>query len=188
LATPLYKPIYATFMAVFISLVLGVFIWIIGSLLGLPYFFEEGYRTYPSGLLIVFIAMVVLGASAFVTSFTKNKWYGLMVLLIGTIVGFIVLVILDWVIDQWDTTTILVMALMMMIIVIGVVFNMFGKTVPVIATWAVLSLIVTVVIMRWIESLWGTSFLYWLIAVIVVVLYAVVGLSYVLIPKRMLEA
>jgi hypothetical protein len=183
----LYKPIYHTFLAVFVTLVLGIFTWMIGSLIGLPSFFDSDYRVYPSGLLIAFMAMIVAGVAVFVASFTVSKWYGLLALLVATILAFIVLVLLQWVIETWDTTTILVMALMLMAIAIGLIFNMFGKTAPIIGAWFGGSLIVTFLVMDWILTKWGTSFLYYLIVVVVVLLYVVVFLSYVLIPKRMLE-
>jgi phosphotransferase system glucose/maltose/N-acetylglucosamine-specific IIC component len=71
-------------------------------------------------------------------------------------------------------------------IVAGMALLMFARFKVTIATWFVLSLILTVFVMRWLETTWGTSLLYYLVVVVIVVLYFVVLLMFVLIPKSFL--
>lgn len=184
----LYRPLYATWLAIYLSMVLGVVTWIVGSLLGLPSVFDEGYRAFPSGLLLVFVIMGVIAASTFLASFTGRKWMGVVAFPIFTFLAVLVLIVLDWLLDTWDATTLLVVVIMFAIIVVGLVAHLYRKNAVIIATWLVLSVAACAVVLGWVQSTWGTSFLFYLMVVAAVAAYVVVMLTYVLVPKSLLEA
>jgi hypothetical protein len=184
--TAIYKPIYSTWMALYITFVLGIFVWMIGSLIGLPSVFEESYREFPSGLLIVFVVMIVAAASVFVASFTQRKAYGIVAVAIFSAVAVIGLWLIHWALETWDTTTLLMAVIMMGAIAVGFVVEFLARYKSAFVAWLVISILVSVVITNWIYETWGTSLLFYLIILVVIVLYVAVFLSYVLIPKRIL--
>jgi hypothetical protein len=182
----IYKPIYYTWVAVYVTLVLGILIWILGGLVGLPWIWDYHYRAFPSGLLLVFIIMGVVAATVLVTSFTGRRYLGAITASIGTFAAVLILWFLTWILDTWDATTMLMIVIMLAFIVAGLAVLIFARYPSVILTWLVVAVGFTVLIMVWLESTWGTSLLYYLVAVVVVVMYVVVLLMFVLIPKSFL--
>jgi len=183
----IYRPVYYTWIALFVSLVLGIFIWILGGLFDLPWIWDEFYRGWPSGLMLVFIISAIAAASVFVGVFTNRKYLAAIVAAVGTLVGIIALWAIGWILDTWDTTTMIVIVMMLAGVVIGLALLVFARYRAAIAAWFVLSAIFCVWVMIWLESTWGTSFLYWLVVLVVVVLYVVVFLAFLLIPKSFME-
>ncbi|NIP37239.1 MAG: hypothetical protein GWN18_19935 [Thermoplasmata archaeon] len=187
MAQTIYKPIYYTWIALYMSLVLGILIWILGGLIDLPWIWDEFYRAFPSGLLLVFILSFLIAISVFVGVFTDRAYLGAIVAALGGLITVLALWVIGWIMDTWDTTTMIVAVLMLAGIAIGLVFIFFARFAAAIAAWFILSLIFTVWVMLWIESKWGTSTLYWLFAAIALILYVVVAIAHVLIPKRVVE-
>jgi len=183
----IYRPVYYTWVALFVSLVLGIFIWILGGLFGLPWIWDEFYREWPSGLMLVFIISAIVAASVFVGVFTNRKYFGAIVAAIGSLVGIIALWAIGWILDTWDTTTMIVVIMMLAGIVMGMALLVFARFKAAVAAWFVLSAIFCAWVLLWLETTWGTSFLYWMLLVIVVVLYVVVFLMFIIIPKSFLR-
>ena len=186
MTSAIYRPIYKTWLTIYVCLVLGIIIWVMGTLLDLGSVFADAYREFPSGLLIVFVVTILAAATVFVGSFTGKTYLALIVASVGSFAAVIILWVLVWIIDTWDTTTMFILVIMLAGIVAGMALLMFARFKVTIATWFVLSLIFTVAVMRWMETTWGTSLLYYLLVVIIVVLYFFVLIMFVLIPKSFL--
>ncbi len=186
MTSAIYRPIYKTWLTVYVCLVLGIIVWILGTLLDLGSVFADSYREFPSGLLLVFVITILAAATVFVGSFTGKTYLALIVASVGSFAAVIIMWALVWVLDTWDTTTMFVLVIMLAGIVAGMALLFFARFKVTIATWFVLSLIFTVAVMRWMETTWGTSLLYYLLVVIIVVLYFFVLLMFVMIPKSFL--
>jgi hypothetical protein len=184
----LYRPIYYTWIVLYVTLVVGILVWILGRLVDLPWIWSEHYREYPSGLLLVFIFAFVAAASVFVGVFTGRKYLAAIVAAVAVAIGVIALYVIGWIMDIWDTATMLVVVLMLALVVIGVVFVFFARLKVVVLAWFVFSVVVCIVVIRWLESTWGTSFLFWLVLVMAALLYVVVALAFIMIPKSFVEA
>jgi hypothetical protein len=184
---PIYRPIYYTWIALYVTLVLGIFVWILGGLFDLPWIWDEFYREWPSGLMLVFIVAVLVAITVFVGAFTNRKYLAAIVAALGGLITALILWAIGWILETWDTTTMIVIVIMLVFVVVGLVFLFFARLKVAIAAWFVLSAIICVWVLLWIESIWGTSFLYWLLVVVVVVLYVVVFLMHILLPKSFLE-
>jgi len=187
MAQTIYKPIYATWIVVYVTLVVGILVWILGGLLDLPWIWDEFYREFPSGLILVFVVTALAAASVFVSSFTGRAYLGLLAAAFGTLVAIIALWIIGWIMDTWDTTSMLVAVLMLAAIAVGLAVFFFARFTAAIVAWLVLSGLVCVAILWWLESQWGTSFLYYLLAVVAIALYAIVLAVFALVPKRFVE-
>jgi hypothetical protein len=183
----IYRPIYFTWIAMYISLVVGILVWILGGLFDLPWIWDEFYRGFPSGLLLVFIIAILAAASVFVGAFTDRPYLGAIVASLGGLISVLVLWVIGWIMDTWDTTTMIVAVIMLAGVAVGLVFLLFARFKSAILAWFILSLVFCVWVLLWIESTWGTSFLFWLLVVVVAVLYVVVFLAHILIPKSFLE-
>ena len=186
MTTPIYRPIYKTWLTVYVCLVLGIIIWVVGTLLDLGSVFADSYREFPSGLIIVFVVTALAAVTVFVISFTGRTYLGLIVASVGSFAAVIILWVIIWILDTWDTSTMIILVINLACIVAGMALLMFARFKVTIATWFVLSLILTVYVMSWLESTWGTTLLYYLLVVVIVVLYFVVLLMFVLIPKSFL--
>ncbi|UCC92900.1 MAG: hypothetical protein JSW25_09585 [Thermoplasmata archaeon] len=187
MSQPIYRPIYYTWVAMYVTLVLGILIWILGGLFDLPWIWDEYYRAFPSGLLLVFIISIIVALAVFVGAFTNHKYLGAIVASLGALIIVLVLWAISWILDTWDTTTMIVVVIMLAGVAVGLVFLVFARWRSTIAAWFVLSAIFCVWVLLWVESTWGTSFLYWLLVVVVAVLYVVVFLAHLLIPKSFME-
>lgn len=183
----IYRPVYYTWITLYSAMVLGILIWILGGLFDLPWIWDRFYREFPSGLLLVFIIAFLAAASVFVGVFTNRRYLGGIVAAVGTLVAVIALWVIGWILDTWDTTTMLVLLLMLAAVAVGLALLVFARHKAAVAAWFVLSAAVCVWILAWLESTWGTSLLYWLVIAVVVVLYVVIFLAFVLIPKSFLE-
>jgi hypothetical protein len=186
MAVPIYRPIYKTWLTVYVCLVIGIIAWIMGTLLDLGSVFADSYREFPSGLLLVFVITILAAATVFVGAFTGKTYLALIVASVGSFAAVLILWVIVWILDTWDTTTMFILVIMLAGIVAGMALLFFARWKATIATWFVLSLIFTVAVMRWMETTWGTSLLYWLVVVIIVVLYFFVLLMFVMIPKSFL--
>ena len=187
MAQPLYRPIYYTWIALYVTLVLGIFAWILGGLFDLPWIWDEYYRAWPSGLMLVFIIAVLVAITVFVGVFTNRTYLAAIVAALGGLITVIILWAIAWIMDTWDTTTMIVVVIMMASIVMGLALLFFARYKVTIAAWFALSAIFCLWVILWIESIWGTSFLFWLLVVVVPVLYVVVFLMFILLPKSFLE-
>lgn len=183
----IYKPIYATWIVVYVTLVVGILVWILGGLLDLPWIWDKYYREFPSGLLLVFVITALAAASVFVGSFTGRAYLGGLAAAFGTLIAIIALWVIGWIMDTWDTTSMLVVVMMLAVIAVGLAVFMFARFIAAVVAWLVLSALVCVAILVWLEDKWGTSFLYYLLVVVAVALYAVVLAVFALVPKRFVE-
>ncbi|UCC92893.1 MAG: hypothetical protein JSW25_09550 [Thermoplasmata archaeon] len=104
----LYRPIFNTWIAFIIALMVSLISWIVAASLELGEMFSPDYSGFPSPFFMVLVISVAVGFIAFIWFFLERE--GITVLaIIGVTVGiYVVIILLDWVLTKWGSQMILI--------------------------------------------------------------------------------
>ena len=104
----LYRPIFNTWIAFIIALMVSLISWIVSAAAGVGGIFDPDFTGFPSPLFMVLVVSFAVGFVTFIWFFMARE--GITVLaIIGVVIGiYVVIVLLDWVLTTWGSQMILI--------------------------------------------------------------------------------
>jgi len=104
----LYRPIFNTWIAFIIALMVSLISWIVIASLGVGGMFDPDYVGFPSPLFMVLVISVAVGFVTFIWFFLERE--GITALAIaGMVIGiYVVIILLDWVLNKWGSMMLLI--------------------------------------------------------------------------------
>lgn len=145
----LYRPIYYTWLAFMGALLVGLSVWVVGSMLGLPGIFDDGYTEFPSPLFMVLVCSAGFAVVVFVGTFLAKP--GLPVLaILGVVIGIPVLIILlRWLLETWGSKMILIAVPVPIGLFTGVQLMLFIRKRVEAGVWITFFLVIVFAVLTW---------------------------------------
>jgi hypothetical protein len=138
----LYRPIFNTWIVFMIALVVGLVVWITGTLIGLGGIFDPEYTGFPSPLLMVLICAVGAGAVTFIWFFMKRPVLTIITIIAIPIAIYVVIILLDWVLGNWGTRVIVLMIPVALGIFTGMQLMLFLRKRVAAGVWITFALVI----------------------------------------------
>lgn len=138
----LYRPIFNTWIVFMIALVVGLVVWITGTLIGLGGIFDPEYTDFPSPLLMVLICAVGAGAVTFIWFFMKRPVLTIITIIAIPIAIYVVIILLDWVLGNWGTRVIVLMIPVALGIFTGMQLMLFLRKRVAAGVWITFALVI----------------------------------------------
>jgi hypothetical protein len=162
----LYRPIFNTWIAFIIALMVSLISWIVAAYLELGEIFSPDYTGFPSPIFMVLVISVAVGFITFIWFFLERE--GITALaLIGVTVGiYVAIILLDWVLTKWGSQMILIAVPIGLGVFTGVQLMLFIRKRVEAGVWITFALIIVFAGLTW----WA-SFTDWEFLALSVILY-----------------
>ncbi len=104
----LYRPIFNTWIAFIIALMVSLISWIVIASLDVGGMFDPDYVGFPSPLFMVLVISVAVGFVTFIWFFLEREGITAMAI-VGMVIGiYVVIILLDWVLNKWGSMMLLI--------------------------------------------------------------------------------
>jgi hypothetical protein len=104
----LYRPIFNTWIAFIIALMVSLISWIVISAIEVGGIFDPEYSGFPSPFFMVLVISFAVGFITFIWFFLEREGITALAIIGVTIGIYVVIVLLDWVLTKWGSLMILV--------------------------------------------------------------------------------
>jgi hypothetical protein len=145
----LYTTLAYAWFALFLALLVGGMVWIGASAMDPPEPNEDGMGAFPSPMLLVIIASLVTFVVAFVGAFFRTLGWTLFIAVVLTIVAYVAIIVLDWVLGTWGSVILLLAIPAALGLVVGIVMFLLIVKRSEIGVWLTAGLLVAFVATLW---------------------------------------
>jgi hypothetical protein len=163
-----YKPIFKTWVAFVVAMVVGLVVWIIGSAMGLGSIFEDGYTDFPSPLVMVLMSAAGVAVVVFVATFLERKIVTVLVVIAIPIALAVVIILLQWVLGTWGSKMVLIAIPVVLGLFMGMQLMLFLRKKVEAGVWVTFALVLVFAFATW----WGSFIESNLLALGVILFYA----------------
>lgn len=155
----LYRPIFNTWIAFIIALMVSLISWIIVAAMDLGGIFDPDYTGFPSPLFMVLVVSVAVGFVTFIWFFLERE--GITVIaIIGVVVGiYVMIILLDWVLTKWGSQMILIAVPLGLGMFTGIQLMLFIRKRVEAGVWITFALIIVFAGLTWWASYTDSDFL-----------------------------
>ncbi len=155
----LYRPIFNTWIAFIIALMVSLISWIVAAYLELGEMFSPDYTGFPSPMFMVLVISVAVGFITFIWFFLERE--GITALaIIGVTVGiYVAIILLDWVLTKWGSQMILIAVPIGLGVFTGVQLMLFIRKRVEAGVWITFALIIVFAGLTWWSSFTDWEFL-----------------------------
>ena len=155
----LYRPIFNTWIAFIIALMVSLISWIVAVAMGLGGIYHPDYTGFPSPLFMVLVVSVAVGFVTFIWFFLEREGITAMAI-IGMVVGiYVVIALLDWVLNKWGSHMILIVIPVGLGLFTGVVLMLLVRKRVEAGVWITFALIIVFAGLTWWASFIDSDFL-----------------------------
>ncbi len=144
----LYRPIYYTWMAFTVSLMVGLVVWIVAGVRGFSVF-DGGSSQFPSPLFLVLVCAAAVAVLVFLATFLERKVVTLIAAVAIPIVIVVLIIVLKWVLGIWGSHVILVIIPVPLGLIAGFVLMVFIRKKTEAGVWVTFALIVLFAAVTW---------------------------------------
>lgn len=149
--TPFYRMMYYVWVPTFVVLLAGVASWIAISVVDEPALNPDLMGDFPSPLFIIVYSTIAILVVSFVAAFFQTRGWTAFVSAVMVIVGWLAIVLLDWIVGTWGSRMVLLGAAAVLGLVVGIVlFLLFIKRSQT-GIWLVLALLVAYSVLTWVS-------------------------------------
>jgi hypothetical protein len=187
-----YRPIYYTWLALVISMLVGLVVWIVGSRLSLSDIFAEDYSYFPSPLFVMLAGAAGVAVVVFLESFMHKRLFTFLAMIAVPIAIAVVVVLLDWMLGTWGSRMILIAIPVVLGGFMGIQLMLFVRKRVEAGVWIVFALILVFAALTWWSSFVDSNLLslavilFYFTIVAVCLGYAAVIIAYTIIVRKIL--
>lgn len=138
----LYRPIFNTWIVFMIALMIGLVVWITGTIMGLGGIFAPEYTDFPSPLFMVLVCAVGVGAITFLWFFMKRPGITVLTIIAIPIAIVVVIILLQWVLGNWGSKVIVLMIPVALGVFTGIQLMLFIRKRAAAGVWITFALII----------------------------------------------
>ncbi len=188
----LYRPIFNTWIVFMVALMIGLVVWITGTIMGLGGIFDPKYTDFPSPLFMVLLCAVGVGAITFLWFFMKRPGITVLTIIAIPIAIVVVIILLQWVLGNWGSRVIVLMIPVALGVFTGIQLMLFIRKRAAAGVWITFALVIVFAGVVWWASYIDSDLLalgillYYGAAVGLCLGYAVVFVIYTIYIRRSL--
>ena len=154
-----YRPIFNTWIAFIIALMVSLISWIVAAAMGFGGIYDPDYTGFPSPMFMVLVVSVAVGFVTFIWFFLEREGITAMAI-IGMVIGiYVVIALLDWVLTKWGSHMLLIVIPVGLGLFTGVMLMLLIRKRVEAGVWITFSLIIVFAGLTWWASFIDSDFL-----------------------------